>query len=219
MPQARQTLVDVGLLLLRVSIGLYLLLAGVGKVQGELKGFGSFYRGPFKSMQPEWLPNALAAPYGYVLPWAEVIVGALLILGLFGSIAAALAGLMILSFTIALAMQHGQHHRPARRRPGRGVQRQLHPDRRVFPAHLRRPGGHLVGPGDPQEAGEESGLNRSRGCRSAGWCGVERCVLKQRCGPSRRIDIRGYGGSAATIAACLTIRCGTLLTRWMTRGN
>ena len=108
MPQTRQTLVDIGFLLLRVSIGLYLLLAGIGKVRGEFNnGFGSFYRGSFKSMQPEWLPNALAAPYGYALPWAEVVVGALLILGLFGSIAAALTGLMILSFTIALALKFG----------------------------------------------------------------------------------------------------------------
>ena len=106
MPQARQTLVDVGLLLLRVSIGLYLLLAGIGKVRGEFNnGFGSFYRGNFSKMQPAWLPDAFAAPYGYALPWAEVIVGALLILGLFGSIAAAITGLMILSFTIALAFQ------------------------------------------------------------------------------------------------------------------
>ena len=108
MPKTRQTLVDVGLLLLRFTIGLYLLLAGIGKVMGEFRGGpGSFYRGPFSSMQPAWLPDALAAPYGYALPWAEVVVGTLLILGLFGSIAAALTGLMILSFTIALAMQHG----------------------------------------------------------------------------------------------------------------
>jgi uncharacterized membrane protein YphA (DoxX/SURF4 family) len=102
-------LTSLALLLTRVSVGLYLLLAGFGKVRGEISnGPGSFYNGPgFQGLQPDWLPNAFAAPYGYALPWVEVIVGALLVLGLFGRIAAALTGLMILSFTIAKITQLG----------------------------------------------------------------------------------------------------------------
>jgi uncharacterized membrane protein YphA (DoxX/SURF4 family) len=113
MPSTKQTLVDIGLLLTRATIGLYLTLAGIHKCIGEFKnGFGSFYRSSFKGLQPGWLPDALAAPYGYVLPWIEVVIGALLMLGLFGKIAAALTGLMILSFTIALAMKMGIRAQP-----------------------------------------------------------------------------------------------------------
>lgn len=96
---------DIGLFALRVALGLYLLLAGVGKVQGELNnGIGSFYNSSFKGLQPDWLPNVLAAPYGYALPWLEVLVGGLLILGLFGQLAALLGLVMLASFTIALGM-------------------------------------------------------------------------------------------------------------------
>ncbi|MEQ9453117.1 MAG: DoxX family protein [Phycisphaeraceae bacterium] len=92
----------------RVLLGLYFLGAGLAKVQGELNdGIGSFYNGPFKGMQPSWLPNVLAAPYGYALPWAEVVVGALLAIGLFTKVNAALTFLMTLSFTIALMMANG----------------------------------------------------------------------------------------------------------------
>jgi len=101
----RNVCTDVGLLALRIALGLYLLLAGVGKVQGELNnGLGSFYSGSFKGLQPDWLPNVLAAPYGYALPWLEVLVGALLILGLVGQIAAIVGLLMLASFTVALAL-------------------------------------------------------------------------------------------------------------------
>lgn len=100
---------DIGLLILRVALGLYLLLAGVGKVQGELNsGIGSFYKGKgFQGLQPDWLPDALAAPYGYALPWLEVGVGALIILGLFGRFAAIGGFLMLASFTIVKVTSTG----------------------------------------------------------------------------------------------------------------
>lgn len=102
------TKVDAGLLALRVSLGLYLLLAGVGKVRGEIdNGLGSFYKGPFKGLQPDWLPDLLAAPYGYALPWAEVLVGATLIAGLFGTLSAFVGFLMLASFTLAKVMKSG----------------------------------------------------------------------------------------------------------------
>lgn len=99
---------DLSLLLMRIALGLYLLLAGVGKVQGELNnGVGSFYNGPFKGLQPSWLPDVLAAPYGYALPWLEVLIGAMLIFGFLGHLAALAGLLMLVSFTIVLAMANG----------------------------------------------------------------------------------------------------------------
>ncbi|MEM1353562.1 MAG: DoxX family protein [Planctomycetota bacterium] len=104
--KTQQSMLDAGLLGMRITVGLYMLLAGFGKVRGEISnGLGSFYRGPFKSMQPTWLPDAMALPYGYVLPWIEVLVGIMLILGLFTRLVG-LAGLgMLVSFTIALIIK------------------------------------------------------------------------------------------------------------------
>jgi uncharacterized membrane protein YphA (DoxX/SURF4 family) len=110
---------DITLLLLRVTLGGYLLAAGVFKVMGELNdGFGSFYNGPFSSMQPSWLPDVMAAPYGYALPWIEVVIGAAVLLGLFTRISAALGFLMVLSFTIALAIAQGRWHAKPADAPG-----------------------------------------------------------------------------------------------------
>lgn len=102
----KHTRFDASLFALRLTVGLYMLLAGVGKVQGEINnGIGHFYKGPFSAMQPDWLPDAFATSYGYALPWLEVLVGLLLIIGLFTRIVG-FAGLgMLVSFTIALAIK------------------------------------------------------------------------------------------------------------------
>ena len=101
-----QNAIGIGLLVLRATLGVYLLLAGFGKVKGELtNGLGSFYNGKgFQFLQPSWLPDFLAAPYGYALPWAELVVAIFLIIGLFGRYTAFAGFLMLLSFTIAKAV-------------------------------------------------------------------------------------------------------------------
>jgi len=99
---------DLGLFILRFSLGLFLFLAGVGKVQGELQnGLGSFYRSAFVMMQPSWMPEWLGMPYGYALPWLELLVGGLLVLGLMGRSAAIAGTLMMASFTIAHVLVAG----------------------------------------------------------------------------------------------------------------
>ncbi len=101
-------LLDLCLLLLRVTLGMYFVIAGWGKVEQELEeGLGTFYRGAFSAMQPEWLPEYLAAPYGYALPWLEVAFGAMLALGLLGRVAALAIALMLVSFTTVLIIQYG----------------------------------------------------------------------------------------------------------------
>lgn len=99
----------------RLAVGGYFALAGFSKIGSELKnGLGSFYNGPaYQDLQPSWLPDILAAPYGYALPWAEFIFGVLLIIGLFGRIAAGAIGLMVLSFLIALMAKYGITAEPA----------------------------------------------------------------------------------------------------------
>ena len=98
-----------GLVALRAGIGAYFLLAGLAKASGEVSnGVGAFRNSDsFNALQPAWLPDLFAAPYGYVLPWAEIVIGAALALGLFTRISAALTLGMLLSFTIALVGANG----------------------------------------------------------------------------------------------------------------
>jgi len=137
--------VDFGLLLMRLTLGAYVGLAGLGKlgifsvkagesgsaaatqatqaadagepalptVSFQWPGFGdlldntvNFVNGSVVGMAPPWLPETLASIYGYAIPFAEVLFGALLIIGLLTRLVSLLSLLMIGSFTIALAGEH-----------------------------------------------------------------------------------------------------------------
>ncbi|HOW71300.1 MAG TPA: DoxX family membrane protein [Phycisphaerae bacterium] len=98
---SQKSLMDLVLLLNRLALGLYFVLAGVHKISAE-GGVAQFYRTVFLSMKPAWLPVWFAAPYGYALPFLEVIVGGLLGLGALGRWPAGAMSLMLASFTIAL---------------------------------------------------------------------------------------------------------------------
>ncbi len=86
------------LLLNRVALGAYFLLAGIAKVRGGLDGWMTGY----KSMMPAWLPGWVGVPYGWFIPFGEVILGAMLIIGLFTRTTALIITAMIGSFTLAL---------------------------------------------------------------------------------------------------------------------
>jgi len=92
------TAVSVLLLLNRLSLGLYFGFAGLGKVQA---GVEKFYNGAFTAMKPLWLPDLLAKPYGYALPYLELIFGFTLAIGLFGRISAGAVTFMLVSIMIA----------------------------------------------------------------------------------------------------------------------
>ncbi|MCC7146128.1 MAG: DoxX family protein [Phycisphaeraceae bacterium] len=91
-------LLNFALFVNRLALGLFLLLAGVSKLQG---GVEKFVQGDYAQMTPAWLPTWFATPYGYFVPFGEVIFGAMLILGLAGRLAAIVVFLMLTSFTIA----------------------------------------------------------------------------------------------------------------------
>jgi putative oxidoreductase len=96
-------LLDLFLLLNRLTLGWYVLSAGWEKVEGELtKGFGTFLASTNFVNRGAILPSAMAAPFGYAWPWLEVITSVLLILGLFGRWTAAVTAAMlaIISFTL-----------------------------------------------------------------------------------------------------------------------
>jgi putative oxidoreductase len=107
-------LLDVFLLLNRITLGWYVLSAGWEKLSEELtKGLGTYLAtGGFQN-RGAILPPALAAPFGYAWPWLEVITSLLLILGLFGRWAAAVSATMLamISFTLVFTGElFPRHH-------------------------------------------------------------------------------------------------------------
>jgi uncharacterized membrane protein YphA (DoxX/SURF4 family) len=96
--------VNLALLLLRVPIGVFFTLAGAGKVAGGVGAFVSHASGTI----PEYLPQALGKAYLYAVPWAEIIVGACFVLGIFTRFTGLIASLMLISFTIAATGWRGQ---------------------------------------------------------------------------------------------------------------
>lgn len=83
-------------LLLRLIPGVLFLFAGLNKFLGGYLGFVNGMSGMFAEAET-WLPMLMVKPYAYVLPFAEVILGALLIVGLFTRQALVLSGLLLLS--------------------------------------------------------------------------------------------------------------------------
>jgi len=94
---------EVAKALARVALGWFLLHQGWGKVIQEWTGGpGTFYQGnQFQGSNPAWLPTFVAAPYGYALPWLELSLGTLLLLGAFNRISAGGATLIFLSILVA----------------------------------------------------------------------------------------------------------------------
>lgn len=83
--------------LFRLVIGVTFIISGAGKLPegtafvNQVEGF-------------DLLPHVLARFYATALPWVEIILGALLVLGLFSRFASAIGGLVALSFIVANSM-------------------------------------------------------------------------------------------------------------------
>jgi thiosulfate dehydrogenase [quinone] large subunit len=89
---------------LRASLGVVFLVGGIMKIAG---GVGNFEAGLEQQFNGK-LPVLLLKPFGYALPFAELIVGVLLIFGLFIVPALIVSGLELLAliFGTALAGEH-----------------------------------------------------------------------------------------------------------------
>jgi uncharacterized membrane protein YphA (DoxX/SURF4 family) len=79
-----------------------LILGGVLIVAGGLK-IGNLQKSAMSVRAYEMLPIWLANFFGYALPWVEIGIGALLILGVAVRIMGALGALIMLGFIIAIA--------------------------------------------------------------------------------------------------------------------
>ncbi len=104
---------DFVLLLNRVALGGFFLAAGWGKVLGEggVEKFNANYMGMVEKMNklavlPAWMLgedwSGFHNAYSQIVPYAEIILGALLIIGLLGRLCSFLIAGMLASFTVAL---------------------------------------------------------------------------------------------------------------------
>ncbi len=92
---------EIAYALLRVTVGTMFLFFGVGKLLG---GVGGFTGGMVERFAGSFLPSPLVELFAYVLPFAEVAIGALLVLGLFNVATLTLAGLLMLALTFGAVM-------------------------------------------------------------------------------------------------------------------
>ena len=84
--------------LFRITFGVMFLVFGIQKFQA---GIGNTASGIGKQFEGK-LPAVLVSPFSHVLPFLEVIVGVLLVLGLFTEIGIVLAGLLMLALTFGV---------------------------------------------------------------------------------------------------------------------
>lgn len=94
-----QNRVPLALLIGRVPIGLYFLIAGYNKIAGA--GVKNFVDGAATNI-PSYA-RSFGEVYLYALPFAEVVVGLLVVLGLLTRTSALLMSLMLISFLMAMA--------------------------------------------------------------------------------------------------------------------
>lgn len=87
---------DVVGLVARLFLGIVLIVAGATKIGHPLTSQ--------RAVQAyEILPDGLANPVGLALPFVEVVLGVLLVLGLFTRVVAAVSALLMLAFIIGIA--------------------------------------------------------------------------------------------------------------------
>jgi len=91
---------EIAYALLRLTLGIVFLFAGIGKFMGGLGHFVGTMNQQFSGK----LPAAIVMPFAYVLPFGEVTVGALIVLGLFTRVGLTLSGLLLIGLTFGTVM-------------------------------------------------------------------------------------------------------------------
>src|SRR6266436_9311018 len=91
---------EIAYALLRLTLGIVFLFAGIGKFRG---GLGNFAGGMLQQFSGK-LPAVLVEPFAYTLPFAETTLGALIVLGLFTPAALTLSGLLLGVLTFGTVM-------------------------------------------------------------------------------------------------------------------
>ncbi len=83
-------------LLMRIALGMNFFGHGFFRI---FTGVGAFATGMAQSMNKGPLPHALSLSFGYCVPWIELLLGVLLILGLFTRSALAVGALFMVALT------------------------------------------------------------------------------------------------------------------------
>jgi thiosulfate dehydrogenase [quinone] large subunit len=91
---------EIAYALLRVTLGVVFLFSGIGKFKGGLANFAGGMLQQFSGK----LPALLVEPFAYALPFAETILGALILLGLFTPASLTLSGLLLAALTFGTVM-------------------------------------------------------------------------------------------------------------------
>src|SRR5262249_35202460 len=86
--------------LTRITYGVIFLFYGIGKFMGGLANFVGGMNQQFSGK----LPAFMVMPFAYVLPFGELISGALIVLGLYTRAGLTLSGLLLIGLTFGLVM-------------------------------------------------------------------------------------------------------------------
>ena len=86
--------------LIRITYGVIYLFYGIGKLMVGLSDFVGGMNQQFSGK----LPAFMVMPFAYVLPFGEVVSGALILLGLFTRVGLILSGLLLIGLTFGLVM-------------------------------------------------------------------------------------------------------------------
>lgn len=82
----------------RLALGLYFCMGGYAKIKG---GLAAWVDSDAYKKESSWLPDFIATAYGYALPFAQIAVGAMLVIGLFSRLASLFIALILASVMIA----------------------------------------------------------------------------------------------------------------------
>jgi thiosulfate dehydrogenase [quinone] large subunit len=81
----------------RFTFGVNLMLRGVDRI--FFMGLDNFGNGMVKQFAMTWIGPGMIQPFAHTLPWIEMVMGALIIVGLFTRPALVVGGLMMASLT------------------------------------------------------------------------------------------------------------------------
>lgn len=97
---------DLGLLAARLPMGAFFLIAGCTKIFSiGVDNFVSF--ASHSGHIPSAVPEAWVHTYLHTVPFLELAVGLMLVLGLFGRLGGLVGALLVISFTIGYTRLHG----------------------------------------------------------------------------------------------------------------
>lgn len=97
---------DLGLLLARAPLGLWLVISGFSRftAKGGVDGFAERAAG----LVPTWIPNAVARQYFHAMPFGEIVVGAALALGIGGRVGGLLGAILLGTLVVLVdGVRHG----------------------------------------------------------------------------------------------------------------